>query len=153
MRSQISQQKSIKPVSLPSSGLEQRVQSLTQSLVHKQNSLESVTADRNALRLQLEQIEQQHRQTMIQLRQQRPQVINLNDTDDAKAQVPMFLQENPFDTGVARRVKRTYSTLDSAGVRLGQLLRRYPLIRILCIFYVVLLHLWVMIVLFTSTPN
>lgn len=134
-------------------GLEERVQSLTQSLVQKQNSLESVTADRNALRFQLEKIENQHRQTMTQLRQQRPQVINVNDTDDAKAQVPIFLQENPFDTGVARRVKRVYSTLDSMGVRLGVFLRRYPLIRILTIFYVVLLHLWVMVVLCTSTPN
>lgn len=136
-----------------SSGLEERVHSLTQSLVQKQTSLETVTADRNALRFQLEKIELEHRQTMAQLRQQRPQVINVNDTDDAKAQVPRFLQETPFDTRVARRVKRAYSTLDSMGVRLGVFLRRYPLIRILTIFYVVLLHLWVMVVLCSSTPT
>lgn len=115
--------------------------------------MESVTADRNALRFQLEKIENQHRQTMTQLRQQRPQVISVNDTDDAKASVPMFLQENPFDKGVVRRVKRVYSTLDSMGVRFGVFLRRYPLIRILIVFYCLLLHLWVLVVLFTYTPN
>ncbi len=134
-------------------GLEERVQSLTQSLVQKQTSLENITADRNALRIQLEKLESQHRNTMIQLRQQRPEIININDTDDAKAQVPNFLQENPFDTAVSRRVKRAYSNLDAMGIRLGVFLRRYPLIRILAIFYVALLHLWVLFVLVTSTPN
>lgn len=137
----------------PSFGLEERVQSLTQSLVQKQTSLENITADRNALRIQLEKLETQHRTTMTQLRQQRPQIININDTDDAKAQVPNFLQESPFDTGVSRRVKRAYSNLDSMGIRLGVFLRRYPLIRILAIFYVALLHLWVLFVLVTSTPS
>ncbi|KAG4070219.1 hypothetical protein HA402_003909 [Bradysia odoriphaga] len=137
----------------PSFGLEERVQSLTQSLVQKQTSLENITADRNALRIQLEKLETQHRSMMVQLRQQRPEIISINDTDDAKAQVPNFLQENPFDTGVARRVKRAYSNLDSMGIRLGVFLRRYPLIRILAIFYVALLHLWVLFVLVTSTPS
>lgn len=71
----------------------------------------------------------------------------------AKAKVPNFFQETPFDNKVARRVKRAYSSLDSLGVRLGVFLRRYPLIRILVIFYVGILHLWVLIVLLSSTPN
>lgn len=131
-----------------------RIYSLTQSLVQKQNSLEMVTAERNAIRIQLEKLENQHRDTMQLLRQQRlPQIINVNDTDDDKSQVPNFLQENPFDTRVARRVKRAYSSLDAAGVRLGVFMRRYPLIRIMVIVYVAVLHLWVMLVLFSSTPN
>lgn len=131
-----------------------RIYSLTQSLVQKQNSLEAMTAERNAIRIQLEKMENQHRETLQLLRQQRiPQTINVNDTDDAKSQVPNFMQENPFDTRVARRVKRAYSSLDAVGIRLGVFMRRYPLIRILVIFYVAVLHLWVMLVLFTSTPN
>ena len=69
-----------------------------------------------------------------------------------KALVPNFFQETPFDTRVARQVKRAYTTLDSAGIRIGVFLRRYPLARIMVIFYVVLLHIWVMIVLLSSTP-
>lgn len=130
-----------------------RINSLTQSLVQKQNSLESVTAERNAIRIQLEKLEQQHRSTLVSLRQQQPaRLINVNHTDDDKSQLPNFMQENPFDTRVARRVKRAYSSLDSAGIRLGVVMRRYPLIRVFSLVYVTVLHLWVMVVLFSSTP-
>lgn len=39
------------------SGVEDRVQSLTQSLVKKQSSLEAITAETNALRIQMEKLE------------------------------------------------------------------------------------------------
>lgn len=89
----------------------------------------------------------------MKIRQQKSQIVNMNDTDDAKAQVPAFLQENPFDTTVARRVKRAYSSLDSISICLGVFLRRFPLIRIFVILYIAILHLWVLIVLLSSTPN
>lgn len=136
----------------PSSDLELRLSSLTQSLVQKQNTLESITAERNALRLQLEKLDTQYRGVVSQVRQQRVPYTSGNETDDAKSQVPNFMVENPFDNNMARRVKRAYSSLDSIGIRLGVFLRRYPLIRILVIFYVALLHLWVMFVLLSSTP-
>lgn len=60
-----------------------------------------------------------------------------NDTDDAKAQVPSFLMETPFDTSVTRRVKRAYSSLDAISIRTGVFLRRYPLARILILIYMV----------------
>lgn len=126
---------------------------MTQSLVQKQNSLESITAERNALRIQLEKRDQEHRETMQVMRHQRLHITNINVTDDAKSLVPNFMQENPFDTRVARRMKRAYSSVDAAGVRIGVFLRRYPLIRILVIVYVAILHLWVMFVLLSSTPN
>lgn len=83
-------------------------------------------------------------------------VINVNDTDDgkkcttgndlvskffffftAKAKVPHFMLENAFDTSVARRVKRAYTSLDSFGLRTGMYLRRYPLLRTILFLYVV----------------
>lgn len=70
---------------------------------------------------------------------------SVNDTDDAKAQVPTFFLESPFDTGVARRVKRAYSTLDAISVRTGVFLRRYPLARIFIIIYmasIIIPNLW-----------
>ena len=62
---------------------------------------------------------------------------SVNDTDDAKSQVPTFLIETPFDTGVTRRVKRAYSSLDAISIRTGVFLRRYPLARILVLIYMV----------------
>ncbi|XP_058821571.1 golgin-84 [Topomyia yanbarensis] len=138
--------------SSPPNDLEQRLTSLTQSLVQKQTSLEAVTAERNALRIQLEKLDVQYRSTVSQIRQERVAYTCSNETDDAKSQVPNFMVENPFDNRVARRVKRAYSSLDSVGIRLGVFLRRYPLIRIMVIVYVAVLHLWVMFVLLSTTP-
>lgn len=154
LRTKLSQQPNSVAASTGVSNTDDRIYSLTQSLVQKQNSLEMITAERNAIRIQLEKLENQHRETMHLLRHQRlPQIINVNDTDDAKSQVPTFMRENPFDTRVARRMKRAYSSLDAAGVRLGVFLRRYPLVRTMTIVYVAVLHLWVMFVLLSSTPN
>lgn len=137
-----------------SRGFDDRINSLTQSLVQKQNSLEAITVERNAIRIQLEKLETHYRSTLTKSRQQQPtRIINVNDTDDDKSQVPNFMLENPFDTRVARRVKRAYSSLDSVGIRLGVFLRRYPLIRVFAIVYVAVLHLWVMVVLLSSTPT
>lgn len=92
---------------------------------------------------------------MLQIRQKRPQIINIgeNETDDAKSQLPIFMMVNPFDSRMSRRVKRAYSNLDQLGVRLGVFLRRYPLARIFSVFYVGLLHFFVMFVLLSSTPS
>ncbi|XP_052866199.1 golgin-84 isoform X2 [Anopheles cruzii] len=62
----------------PSTDLEDRLVSLTQSLVQKQTTLETTTAERNALRLQLEKLENQYRSTASQVRQQRAVYLNSN---------------------------------------------------------------------------
>nr|CAD7456235.1 unnamed protein product [Timema tahoe] len=155
LRNQLSK----RPSSVLGGELESRLHALTQTLVLKQTSLEQATTEKNALRLQLEKLESKHRETIAQLHLSQEGVVNVNDTDDemltspAKARVPSFLVESPFDTSVARRVKRAYSSLDAVSIRTGVFLRRYPVARTLVACYMVLLHLWVMLVLFTYTPE
>lgn len=84
------------------------------------------------------------------MRNQRPLIINVNDTDDVKSNLMTI---NPFDSRISRRVKRTYSNLDQFGIRFGVFLRRYPLARILAVFYVCFLHLFVFLVLLQATPS
>ncbi|XP_058801609.1 golgin-84 isoform X2 [Phymastichus coffea] len=132
----------------PNSEVESRLSSLTRTLVLKQQELEHLTTDRNALRLQLEKLEHEYQNW----RKSMP-FSNVNDTDDAKALLPSFLMESPFDTGVARKVKRAYSSLDAVGIRIGVFLRRYPLARIFVIIYIALLQFWVLIVLFSQSPE
>lgn len=67
--------------------------------------------------------------------------------------LPAFMTESPGDTSVIRRLKRSANTLDRFSVQLGLFLRRYPLARIFVIAYMMLLHLWVMIVLMTYKPE
>ncbi|XP_011506310.1 PREDICTED: golgin-84 [Ceratosolen solmsi marchali] len=135
-------------VATPNSEVETRLSSLTRTLVLKQQELEHLTTERNALRLQLEKLEHEYQNWRKNL-----PFNNINDTDDAKALLPSFLIESPFDTGVARRVKRAYSSLDAVGVRIGLFLRRYPLARILVLIYMALLQFWVLIVLFSESPE
>ena len=54
-----------------------------------------------------------------------------------RLRVPALLSMSPGDTGMARGVKRAYSSLDTLGIRVGVFLRRYPLARILVILYMV----------------
>ncbi|KAG8042213.1 hypothetical protein G9C98_000204 [Cotesia typhae] len=132
-------------ISTPSSAVESRLSALTQTLVSKQNELEALTSDRNALRLQLEK--QEYRRLIGTTRK------TYNDTDDTKSQVPTFLIETPFDTGVTRRVKRAYSALDTISIRIGVFLRRYPLARIFVIIYITFLQFWVLVVLFVQSHS
>lgn len=137
---------------MPNSEMDSRIASLTQTLVIKQQALECLTTERNALRLQLEKIEHEYRNAAGNLRRN-ISYNNINDTDDAKAQVPTFFMETPFDTSVTRRVKRAYSSLDAISIRTGVFLRRYPLARILVLIYMGLLQFWVLVVLLSQSPE
>ncbi|GAB1860836.1 Golgin subfamily A member 5 [Camponotus japonicus] len=139
-------------LAMPNSEMDSRIASLTQTLVIKQQALECLTTERNALRLQLEKIEHEYRNAASNLRRN-ISYNNINDTDDAKAQVPTFFMETPFDTSVTRRVKRAYSSLDAISIRTGVFLRRYPLARILVLIYMGLLQLWVLVVLLSQSPE
>lgn len=152
LRTQLSQRPA-SPPHLPGE-LEMRLSSLTKTLIQKQGALELVTTERNELRVQIEEMEHKHREQLSLLHQRHQnRLISANDTDDAKAQVPRFLIESPFDTGMTRRVKRAYSSLDAVSIRTGVFLRRYPFARIFVLCYVIILQLWVLVVLFSRTPD
>jgi len=119
---------------------------LKKAVASKQAELTQALAEKKSLAIRIENLE-------TKLKKETNIVINVNDTDDAKAKVPHFMLENAFDTSVARRVKRAYTSLDSFGLRTGMYLRRYPLLRTILFVYVVILHLWVMLILFSYTPE
>ncbi|XP_071544778.1 golgin subfamily A member 5-like isoform X2 [Panulirus ornatus] len=132
------------------SELEQRVHALTESLIHKQNSIETLSTEKHSLIIQMERLQQQYQESQKMLNRDPPSTYR---QDDVRNRVPSFLVESPFDGGVTRQVKRAYSTLDKFSVRLGVFLRRYPIARVFVIVYMCLLHVWVMIVLLTYTPE
>ncbi|KAK9889404.1 hypothetical protein WA026_004678 [Henosepilachna vigintioctopunctata] len=133
--------------------LEYRIQSLTQTLMMKQNNLETVTSERNALRIQLEKLENEYHRNLLVMRNSQQKLVHINDTDDVKLQIPQLMRVSPLDAGVTRRVKHAYSSLDSLSIRTGVFLRRYPVIRVFVFCYMVLLHFWVLIILLSYAPN
>lgn len=62
--------------------LEARMHSLTQTLMSKQSSLETVTTERNALRLQLEKLENEYHKLMTKIQHTAVKIETVNDTDD-----------------------------------------------------------------------
>ncbi|CAF3889872.1 unnamed protein product, partial [Didymodactylos carnosus] len=75
-----------------------------------------------------------------------------SNVENIRYRMPL-LRESPNDVDLAKKVKRAVSELDKLGIRLGVFLRRYPIVRLGVLFYAILLHAWVLLVLSTYTPE
>ncbi|XP_008934498.1 PREDICTED: golgin subfamily A member 5 [Merops nubicus] len=136
--------------------LENRLHQLTETLIQKQTMLESLSTEKNSLVYQLERLEQQLK--AIQGTSTNGPSINMAGIDGAEGarlrSVPVLFGEVEADeAGMYGRVRKAASTIDHFSIRLGIFLRRYPIARVFVIIYMALLHLWVMIVLRTYTPE
>jgi len=157
--------------------LEKRLQTLTESLIHKQTIIESLQTDKSSLTMQLERLEKRlddyekissaTTNNSLQQSSRRLQTTTTTSTsipidmdnngiydydDNIRNRIPL-LRETPYDPDIAKKVKRAANELDKLGIRLGIFLKRYPAVRLGVIFYAILLHLWTLIVLFTYTPE
>ncbi|KFV74866.1 Golgin subfamily A member 5 [Struthio camelus australis] len=136
--------------------LENRLHQLTETLIQKQTMLESLSTEKNSLVYQLERLEQQLK--AIQGTSANGPSINMAGIDGPEGarmrNVPVLFSD--VDTnmaGVYGRVRKAASSIDQFSIRLGIFLRRYPIARVFVIIYMALLHLWVMIVLLTYSPE
>ncbi|XP_063803635.1 golgin subfamily A member 5 [Pseudophryne corroboree] len=138
------------------SELENRLHQLTETLIQKQTMLESLSTEKNSLVYQLERLENQVKS--MQGASVSGSSINMSAVDSGEGarmrSVPVLFSDT--DTNVAGmygRVRKAATTIDQFSIRLGVFLRRYPIARVFIIIYMALLHLWVMIVLLTYTPE
>lgn len=133
--------------------LENRLHQLTETLIQKQTMLEALGTEKSSLVFQLERLEQQLKSS--QGGQSAGPTINMSGLEGPGARqrnAPVLFsdQESP---GVYGKVRKAASTIDRFSIRLGIFLRRYPMARVFVIVYMAVLHLWVMIVLLTYTPE
>ncbi|NXI85390.1 GOGA5 protein, partial [Rhipidura dahli] len=136
--------------------LENRLHQLTETLIQKQTMLESLSTEKNSLVYQLERLEQQLK--VLQGTSANGPSINMAGIDGAEGarmrSVPvLFGDAEGSAAGMYGRVRKAASSIDQFSIRLGIFLRRYPIARVFVIIYMALLHLWVMIVLLTYTPE
>ncbi|KAM9777773.1 golgin subfamily A member 5 [Neosynchiropus ocellatus] len=132
--------------------LENRLRQLTETLIQKQTMLEAMGTENSSLVFQLERLEQQLKSTQAG---QSAQAINMSTLEGAAARqrnTPVLFSDHE-SPGVYGKVRKAASTIDRFSIRLGIFLRRYPIARVFVIVYIALLHLWVMIVLLTYTPE
>ncbi|XP_060117838.1 golgin subfamily A member 5 [Heteronotia binoei] len=138
------------------SELENRLHQLTETLIQKQTMLESLSTEKNSLVYQLERMEQQLK--AVQGNSTNGPSINMAGLDSSEGtrmrNVPVLFSDTDVNmAGMYGRVRKAASSIDQFSIRLGIFLRRYPTARVFVIIYMVLLHLWVMVVLLTYTPE
>ncbi|XP_055989491.1 golgin subfamily A member 5 [Sorex fumeus] len=136
--------------------LENRLHQLTETLIQKQTMLESLSTEKNSLVYQLERLEQQMKAapgggsngSAISMP-------GLDGGDGTRLRnMPVLFNDTESNlAGMYGKVRRAASSIDQFSIRLGIFLRRYPIARVFIIIYMALLHLWVMIVLLTYTPE
>ncbi|KAM4690016.1 golgin subfamily A member 5 [Rhinophrynus dorsalis] len=136
--------------------LENRLHQLTETLIQKQTMLESLSTEKNSLVYQLERLE--HQLKNVPGSSVNGSTINMSAMDNGEGarmrNVPVLFSDADTNVaGVYGRVRKAASTIDQFSIRLGIFLRRYPIARVFIIIYMALLHLWVMIVLLTYTPE
>jgi chromosome segregation ATPase len=144
--------------------LEKRLQTLTESLIHKQTLIETLQTDKSSLTMQLERLEKRlddyetitANNSLQQSSKTYPTTsIPIDDNEhyeNLRYRMPL-LRETPYDVDLTKKVKRAANELDKLGIRFTIFLRRYPIVRLGVLFYIILLHLWTFIVLFTYTPE
>ncbi|XP_033115973.1 golgin subfamily A member 5-like [Anneissia japonica] len=141
--------------------LENRLHTLTESLIQKQTMLEALGTEKNSLVLQLERVEKNNKEVQgihpVTNCNHRHHTVTFNNAEDEEGArqrtLPSFMREEPNDPVVTKNVKRAANTIDKFSIRLGVFLKRYPIARVFVICYMIMLHLWVMIVLLTYSPE
>uniref|UniRef100_A0A671XA54 Golgin subfamily A member 5 n=1 Tax=Sparus aurata TaxID=8175 RepID=A0A671XA54_SPAAU len=142
-----------KTISNSQTELENRLHQLTETLIQKQTMLEALGTEKSSLVFQLERLEQQLKNA--QGGQSGGPAINMSGLEGpgARQRNAPILFSDQDSPGVYGKVRKAASTIDRFSIRLGIFLRRYPMARVFVILYMAVLHLWVMIVLLTYTPE
>ncbi|XP_034051422.1 golgin subfamily A member 5 [Thalassophryne amazonica] len=142
-----------KTLSSSQTELENRLHQLTETLIQKQTMLEALGTEKSSLVFQLERLEQQLKD--VQGGHSEGPTINMSTLEGTGARqrnMPLLFSDQDR-SGVYGKVRKAASTIDRFSIRLGIFLRRYPVARLFVIVYMAVLHLWVMIVLLTYTPE
>ncbi|XP_052352171.1 golgin subfamily A member 5 [Oncorhynchus keta] len=135
--------------------LESRLHQLTETLIQKQTMLESLGTEKSSLVFQLERLETQLKSVQGGGGQTGGPAINMSSMESPgtrQRNAPVLFNDHD-SPGVYGQVRKAASTIDRFSIRLGIFLRRFPMARVLVILYMALLHLWVMIVLLTYSPE
>lgn len=133
--------------------LENRIRTLTDSLIHKQTMVEALSTEKNSLVLQLERLEKQYHDVQSSLtRRNKDHSTDIEDPESGSRLQPMA-SIMPSQITQNMHWKKTVNDIDKFSIRLGVFLRRYPIARLMVIVYMFILHLWVTFVLLTYTPE
>uniref|UniRef100_A0A5B7BCX6 Putative golgin candidate 1 n=1 Tax=Davidia involucrata TaxID=16924 RepID=A0A5B7BCX6_DAVIN len=126
--------------------LEKRYRELTDLLYYKQTQLEAMASEKAAAEFQLEK--EMNRLQEAQVEAERSRVSrrassSWEEDSDIKALEPLPLHHRHM-VGASIQLQKAAKLLDSGAVRATRFLWRYPTARVLLLFYLVFVHLFLM---------
>jgi len=125
--------------------LESRIRVLTEDILVKQHTINNLHCEKSSLQLQLERMQGQiQRLSNEPLRNQYSPYVDSKSNYFMKKQ-PIFKRKN---------FKNTFlNFVDQISIHIGNFLRRVPIARIFFCFYMMLLHIWTCVIVFTYSPE
>ncbi|KAL4572262.1 hypothetical protein LXL04_019032 [Taraxacum kok-saghyz] len=126
--------------------LEKRYRELTDLLYYKQTQLEAMTSEKAAAEFQLEKEMKRIREAQVEIEKTRfPRRASStwNEDTDIKALEPLPFHHRHL-VGASIQLQKAAKIIDTGAVRAMRFLWRYPLARLLLIFYMVFVHLFMM---------
>ncbi|KAL8498325.1 hypothetical protein ACS0TY_021590 [Phlomoides rotata] len=126
--------------------LEKRYRELTDLLYYKQTQLETIASEKAAAEFQLEKEVKRLQEAHIEVernRASRRASSSWEEETDIKALEPLPLHHRQM-YGASLQLQKAAKLLDSGAVRATRFLWRYPTARIILLFYLVFVHLFLM---------
>ncbi|XP_068637935.1 golgin candidate 1 isoform X2 [Aristolochia californica] len=129
--------------------LEKRYRELTDLLYYKQTQLEAMASEKAAAEFQLEKEAKRLQEAQVEAersRVSRRASSSWEDDTDFKALEPLPLYHRHM-VGASIQIQKAVKLIDSGAVSATRFLWRYPIARVLLLFYLVFVHLFLMFLL------
>ncbi|XP_058094419.1 golgin candidate 1-like [Magnolia sinica] len=126
--------------------LEKRYRELTDLLYYKQTQLEAMASEKSAAEFQLEKEAKRLQEAQVEAersRVSRRTSSSWEEETDLKALQPLPLHQRHM-VGASMQLQRAAKLLDSGAVSATRFLWRYPIARVILLFYLVFVHLFLM---------
>lgn len=126
--------------------LEKRYRDLTDLLYYKQTQLEAMSSEKTAAEFQLEKEMKRIKEVQIEVersRVPRRASASWDEDTDMKALEPLPLHHRHI-AGASIQLQKAAKLLDFGAFRATRFLWRYPVARVLLLFYLVFVHLFLM---------
>merc|ERR1712228_602358 len=123
--------------------MNERIRNLTAALLEKQTEIDMITSKKNEYRIKLSKMEDKHKNDVEnQLIKRSVAPLSNRRKSGSELRKKNFSRYKSLDYGI--------SVFDRIGLELGRVMRNKPWIRVLIVFYIIVLHLWCFIVLHFS---
>ena len=125
--------------------MNERIRSLTNALLEKQTEIDMITSKKNEYRIKLSKMEDlklSKENAEAQLIKRSIAPLSRRNKSASELGKRNFSSYKPLNYGL--------SAIDRMGLELGRVMRNKPWLRVLIVFYIIVLHLWCFIVLHFS---